>query len=209
MMVRAKCAPHFIRKVHQASPDSPVLNYQTRCPCGIQYCRVTPEGTLTPCPYLPETAGDLRTQSFADIWHNAPLFAELRGRELGGKCGRCEYRQICGGCRARAFAATGDYLAEDPSCSYQPDGTAEVIARRAISYGATVERELQWSPAAEERLRKIPSFVRGVVISRIESFARARGLKVITPELLSEIRSAMPIDFSKRRPFFARETDEA
>ena len=209
MMVRAKCAPHFIRKVHQASPDSPVLNYQTRCPCGIQYCRVTPEGTLTPCPYLPEVAGDLRTRSFADIWQNSPLFAELRGRELGGKCGRCEYRQICGGCRARAFAATGDYLAEDPSCSYQPDGTAEVIARRAISYGAAVERGLQWSAAAEERLKKIPSFVRGVVVSRIESFARERGLAVITPELLSEIRSAMPVDFSKRRPFFARETDEA
>ena len=84
-----------------------------------------------------------------------------------------------------------------------------MIARREISYGATVERALQWSAEAEERLKKIPSFVRGVVVSRIESFARARGLAVITPELLSEIRSAMPVDFSKRRPFFARETDEA
>jgi len=209
MMVRAKCAPHFIRKVHQLSPDSPVLNYQTRCPCGIQYCRVTPEGTLTPCPYLPESAGDLRTQSFADIWNSAPLFTELRERKLGGKCGRCEYRMICGGCRARAFASTGDYLAEDPSCSYQPDASAELIARRSMTYGAPARPELTWSPAATERLQKIPSFVRGVVVSRIESFAKERGLSTITPELLGEIRKAMPIDFSKRKPFFLRETDEA
>jgi radical SAM protein with 4Fe4S-binding SPASM domain len=208
MMVRAKCAPHFIRLVHQADPASPVLNYQTRCPCGIQYCRITPEGTLTPCPYLPTEAGDLRTQSFADIWNNSPLFGELRGRDhLGGKCGQCEYRMICGGCRARAFAATGDYLAEDPSCSYVPDGTREVIARREVSYGAAVAPALRWSPAAEERLKKIPSFVRGVVVKRIEDFAKARGLSVIEPELLSEIRSAMPIDFSRRKPFFVRDAD--
>src|SRR5207237_192556 len=64
MLVRAKCAPHFMRHVHHSDPESPVLNYQTRCPCGTQYCRITPDGQLTPCPYLPEVAGDLRTQSF-------------------------------------------------------------------------------------------------------------------------------------------------
>src|SRR5207247_2048524 len=58
MLVRAKCAPHFMRHVHQADPDSPILNYETRCPCGTQYCRITPAGKLTPCPYLPEAAGD-------------------------------------------------------------------------------------------------------------------------------------------------------
>ena len=60
MMVRAKCAPHFMRHVHQADPDSPVLSYRTRCPCGIDYCRITPDGKLTPCPYMPTVAGDLR-----------------------------------------------------------------------------------------------------------------------------------------------------
>ncbi len=89
MLVRAKCAPHFMRHVHQTDPGSPVLNYQTRCPCGTQYCRITPDGKLTPCPYLPEVAGDLRTQSFADIWRSAPLFRRLREGELGGKCGAC------------------------------------------------------------------------------------------------------------------------
>ena len=102
MMVRAKCAPHFMRHVHQADPDSPILNYETRCPCGTQYCRITPDGKLTPCPYLPEVAGDLRTQRFAEIWRSSPLFRRLREGALGGKCGACEYRALCGGCRARS-----------------------------------------------------------------------------------------------------------
>src|SRR5437773_12138301 len=62
MLVRAKCAPRFMRHVHQSDAESPVLNYETRCPVGTQYCRITPDGKLTPCPYLPEVAGDLGTQ---------------------------------------------------------------------------------------------------------------------------------------------------
>src|SRR5204862_24483 len=120
MMVRAKCAPHFMRHVHASDPESPILNYETRCPCGTQYCRITPDGKLTPCPYLPEVAGDLRTQSFGEIWRSSPLFRELREGALGGKCGRCEYQKLCGGCRARAFALEGDVLAADPSCVYEP-----------------------------------------------------------------------------------------
>ncbi|MBI1722417.1 MAG: radical SAM protein [Gemmatimonadetes bacterium] len=205
MMVRAKCAPHFIRRVYEESPGSPVLNYQTRCPCGIQYCRITPEGAITPCPYLPTIAGDLRTQTFGEIWNGSPVFADLRRRELGGKCGRCEYRLICGGCRARAFASTGDYLAADPSCVYEPPGDRPLIERPAVAYGTPVAPTLAWSPEAEERMRRIPSFVRGVVMRRVEDFARARGLGTVTPELLSEIRGAMPIDFSRRKPFFVRD----
>lgn len=205
MMVRAKCAPHFIRHVYDRTPDSPVLNYQTRCPCGIQYCRITPEGTVTPCPYMPTEAGDLRTQSFGEIWNGSTVFEDLRRRELGGKCGSCEYRMICGGCRARALAATGDYLAADPSCNYEPVPGRPLIERRDVSYGSPARTELAWSPEATARLSGIPSFVRGVVVKRIESWARERGLATITPELLSEIRSAMPIDFSKRKPFFVRD----
>ena len=205
MMVRAKCAPHFIRRVYDETPDSPLLDYQTRCPCGIQYCRITPEGTITPCPYLPTVAGDLRTKTFGEIWNGSALFAELRRRELGGKCGICEYRMICGGCRARAFAATGDYLAAAPSCAYEPTGERPLIARREVTYGAAAAPGLAWSDAARERLGRIPSFVRGIVVKRIEDYARARGLSTITPEMLSEIRGAMPIDFSRRKPFFVRD----
>ncbi|GIW52995.1 MAG: heme b synthase [Gemmatimonadales bacterium] len=208
LMVRAKCAPHFMRLVHQRAPDSPVLNYETRCPCGIQYCRVTPDGRLTPCPYLPLSAGDLRREPFARVWNESPLFGALREGRLGGRCGICEYRKICGGCRARAFALEGDPLAEDPSCAYRPDGSRPVIQRaRAVTYGMQVERKLVWTEEAEARLARIPSFVRGVVIQRLEDYARSRGIDRITPELMREVREKMPVDFSKKLPFFARDDD--
>src|SRR5690242_2857192 len=173
MLVRAKCAPHFMRHVHQSDPDSPVLNYQTRCPCGTQYCRITPDGKLTPCPYLPEVAGDLRAQSFADLWRSAPLFRRLRQDPLGGKCGVCEYRALCGGCRARAFALEGDVLAADPSCAYEPTGdTTPIVPAREIAYGEDFAPALVWAQAARERVDRIPSFARGVVMQRVEAYAR-------------------------------------
>jgi radical SAM protein with 4Fe4S-binding SPASM domain len=203
MLVRAKCAPHFMRHVHAAAPDSPILNYETRCPCGVQYCRITPDGKLTPCPYLPEPAGDLRRSSFGEIWRESPLFRTLREGSLGGKCGRCEYRKVCGGCRARAFAVEGDVLAADPSCAYEPPGDAAVIQSPApVRYGQPAARSLPWTPEAEARLQRIPSFVRGVVVQRLEDYARTHGRTEVTADLLAEVRRALPVDFSKRRPFF-------
>jgi radical SAM protein with 4Fe4S-binding SPASM domain len=208
LMVRAKCAPHFMRHVHQLDPDSPVLNYETRCPCGTQYCRITPDGKLTPCPYLPEVAGDLTVRSFGDVWREAPLFRRLRDGALGGKCGSCEYRAMCGGCRARAFAVAGDVLAADPSCVYEPVAGAALVERPGpVAYGQEFAPALVWSAAAQERVRRIPSFVRGVVMQRVEQYAARLGRREITPELLGEIRSAMPIDFSKQKPFFVTEAD--
>lgn len=204
MMVRAKCAPHFMRHLHQSAPASPVLGYETRCPCGVQYCRITPDGRLTPCPYIPEAAGDLRRQSFAEVWREAPLFARLRGEAPGGKCGGCEYRKICGGCRARALALEGDLLAADPSCTYVPRGDVPVIDRaRPVTYGMRVAPALSWTPEASARMERIPSFVRGVVTKRLEDHARAQGLHEVTVELMADVRRSMPVDFSKRIPFFA------
>ncbi|MDQ3950995.1 MAG: SPASM domain-containing protein, partial [Gemmatimonadota bacterium] len=209
MMVRAKCAPHFMRLVHQLAPDSPVLNYETRCPCGTQYCRITPDGKLTPCPYNPSVAGDLRRQSFADVWRGSPLFSDLREGSLGGRCGRCEYRAVCGGCRARALALTGDQLAEDPSCVYEPTGDRPLVQRlRPATYGAPARQALRWSPDAQARLERIPSFVRGVVVQRLEKYALDRGVDEITAELMAEVRRAMPVDFSKRAPFFLGEQSD-
>jgi len=206
LMIRAKCAPHFMRHVHVADPESPILNYETRCPCGTQYCRITPDGKLTPCPYLPEVAGDLRERSFAEIWRSSPLFRQLREGTLGGKCGRCEYRKLCGGCRARAFALEGDVLAADPSCAYEPAADTPLLEPlRAVTYGAEFVPALVWTDAARARVERIPSFVRGVVMGRVEAYARRQGRREITPELLAEVRAAMPIDFSKRRPFFVTE----
>jgi radical SAM protein with 4Fe4S-binding SPASM domain len=210
MMVRSKCQPQIMRHVHRDDPESPLLHYATRCPCGVQYCRITPEGKVTPCPYLPAVAGDLRRQTFAEVWHDSEVFRALREGELGGRCGRCEYRGVCGGCRARAWAAEGDLLASDESCAYQPDGEAPLVVPgsttygEAATYGETGEAELLWTDAARRRVERIPSFVRGVVVRRVETFARRQGHAEVTEDLLDAIRRDMPVDFSKRLPFFAR-----
>ena len=80
---------------------------------GTGVCFISHEGEVFPCGYLPAVAGDLRKQSLADIWENSVVFNELRDTDnLKGKCGCCEFRNICMVCRARAYAATGDYLDE-------------------------------------------------------------------------------------------------
>ena len=205
MMVRSKCEPQIMRHVHAADPDSPLLNYATRCPCGIQYCRITPEGKVTPCPYLPAEAGDLRRQSFAEVWNGSPVFRALREGELEGRCGSCEYRALCGGCRARAWAGGGGLLGSDESCAYQPvEGAELILPAGGIKYGESAEAELAWSEAARARVERIPSFVRGVVMKRVETYARREGVAEVTVELLDRIRREMPVDFSKKLPFFAR-----
>ncbi len=107
---------------HPRGSRHPQMGAVTKgCLAGSGVCFISHKGEVFPCGYLPVQAGDLRTQSFAEIWEGSPVFAALRDPDgLGGKCGVCEFRKICLGCRARAFAATGDYLAEEPFCSYQP-----------------------------------------------------------------------------------------
>ena len=209
MMVRSKCQPQLMRHIVEADEESPLLNYATRCPCGVQYCRITPEGKLTPCPYMPAVAGDLMKESFGDIWRESSLFAALRGGELSGRCGRCEYRGICGGCRARAFAQSGDPLGPDESCAYDPPGDRPFVEpRRQVTYGAAAAREMVWTPEAEERISRAPSFVRGVVTQRVEDFARRHGYTVVDLEVMAEVRRKMPVDFSKRLPFFLRDREK-
>ncbi|NIP80753.1 MAG: radical SAM protein [Gemmatimonadetes bacterium] len=204
MMVRSKCNPQIMRHVVDAAPDSPLLNYETRCPCGVHYCRITPEGRVTPCPYTPAVAGDLRSQSFETVWWGSPVLRALRDGEPGGKCGRCEYREVCGGCRARAHAETGDLLAEDASCAYEPAGGPLVRPRRDAAYGRPARPELDWDDEARARMDRIPSFVRGVVTRRVEAFARERGIDRVTVGTLDEVRRSMPVDSSGRKPFFLR-----
>ena len=91
------------------------------CLAGTGVCFVSHEGEVFPCGYLPTIAGDLRKQTFADIWNNADVFQTLRDDDkLTGKCGCCEFRHVCMGCRARAYAATGDFMASEPFCIYEP-----------------------------------------------------------------------------------------
>ena len=107
------------------------MNAMTKgCLAGTGVCFISFEGEIYPCGYLPVVAGDLRKQTFADVWDNSPVFHALRNTDnLTGKCGCCEFRNVCMGCRARAYAASGDYMAEEPFCVYEPH-TPSLKARK-------------------------------------------------------------------------------
>jgi radical SAM protein with 4Fe4S-binding SPASM domain len=134
--VKPSCAPQFMRIAKDMNLD--MRQWVRGCMAGLYYCRVYPNGEVTPCPYLPIKLGNIREKSFKEIWFNAEVFKKIRDFDsLKGKCGACEYRSICGGCRARAYGLSadfidycgdlhepaelkGDYLGEDPWCVFKP-----------------------------------------------------------------------------------------
>jgi radical SAM protein with 4Fe4S-binding SPASM domain len=106
---------------HPGSHPSDMNAMTKGCLAGTAVCFISHQGEVFPCGYLPALAGDLKKQSFSDIWENSYVFNQLRDtNNLQGKCGCCEFRNVCMGCRARAFAVTGNYLDEEPFCVYQP-----------------------------------------------------------------------------------------
>jgi AdoMet-dependent heme synthase len=193
LLIRAKCAPHFRRILWEMNPSSPLLrNYaHGSCPAGKYYCRITPTGDVTPCPYMPVSVGNLRESSFDALWTTSPTFDALRDPKLGGRCGACEFSKVCGGCRCRAYATYGDYLAEDPACGYHPGahGGTVIDLPATMTFGLPVDYQLTWEPAARERRQAIPSFARGMVVKAVEAYARNRGEHVITAALLADVRS--------------------
>ncbi len=130
---RAKAAP---RLLHGGGGHGQHLSAMTRgCLAGTSVCFISNEGEVYPCGYLPVSAGNTRLEPFADIWGSSPVFEQLRNPgSLEGKCGDCRFEAICGGCRARAYAATGSFLAEEPFCSYRPD--LEPVRPRDSGLGA-------------------------------------------------------------------------
>jgi len=116
--LRATCAPQYQRIAAQRGLVRP----GTRgCLAGTGVLFVSSSGEVFPCGYLPVSCGSVLDRDLAAIWRDSHVLAELRDiNRLGGKCGRCRYKAICGGCRARAYAATGDYLAAEPACAYEP-----------------------------------------------------------------------------------------
>ncbi|MBC7188727.1 radical SAM protein [Candidatus Aerophobetes bacterium] len=87
------------------------------CGVGRAYCSIQPDGIVTPCVFMPIPVGDLKEKTFREIWETSPILRELRTREdLEEHCGICEYRAVCGGCRARAYGYFGNYKAPDPGC---------------------------------------------------------------------------------------------
>jgi AdoMet-dependent heme synthase len=183
------------------------------CPAGTHYMGIRPNGDVTPCPYLPVFAGNLRGSTLAELWTSSGLFTDIRRRSsLGGRCGACEMNGHCGGCRARAYGMTGDLMAEDPLCTHTPGkfvgspllappstfrgfgeaGSPESVAARSIQYGLESPTTIAWDDAAAARMKKIPAFVRGMVVKAVEDSCRRNGLDRVTVEELDRIRSRMP-----------------
>jgi len=129
IQLKATCAPHYFRIIHQQKKGGGELkkpaghfHESTRgCLGGISFCFISHFGQVQPCGYLELDCGNVQKKNFNEIWEKSEVFGNLRNlSKYSGKCGRCEFIKVCGGCRARAYEATGDYLAEEPLCLYQP-----------------------------------------------------------------------------------------
>lgn len=130
--LKATCAPHYYRVIRQrARAEGRTLSFEqdgmaamTRgCLAGSGVCFISHRGDVQPCGYLPLVAGNVLHEGIRKIWEESELFLSLRDADrLGGKCGACGFRIVCGGCRARAYYATGGYLDEEPYCTYEPKG---------------------------------------------------------------------------------------
>ena len=195
LMINSKCAPQYKRVVYENDPDSVYTRtYAGGCPAATHYSRISPEGNLTPCPFIEESVGNLKVNTFKDLWDNAPLMKQLRERKnLEGKCGTCEFSSMCSGCRARAFAETGNYMAPDNSCDYEPGkyGGKEITLKIEDTLGLEVEFRTTWTAEAKQRLERIPSFARGMVVKGIERFAEERNITLIDEAVVKKSREEM------------------
>ncbi|MEW5767679.1 MAG: radical SAM protein [bacterium] len=139
---RAICAPHYFRIIrqrggkiqgghparHKPGEGHPGglsaggwSTLSRGCLAATSFCFISHRGIVSPCGYLEIEGGNIREKTFQEIWEGSTIFNELRNpAAYKGKCGRCQYLAVCGGCRARAYAETGDYLEEEPNCIYQP-----------------------------------------------------------------------------------------
>jgi AdoMet-dependent heme synthase len=128
LQLKATCAPQYYRVLRQrareegrtVTPQTHGLDAMTRgCLGGIGFCFISHRGDVQPCGYLELLSGKMKERSLREIWETSPVFQKLRDFSgYKGRCGRCEYIRVCGGCRARAFEKTGDFLSEEPLCQY-------------------------------------------------------------------------------------------
>ncbi|MBU0463366.1 MAG: heme b synthase [Proteobacteria bacterium] len=133
LQLKATCAPHYYRILRQrAREDGKKISFESHgldavtrgCLAGTGFCFISHVGRVQTCGFLDVECGNITKQTFKDIWENSQVFNKLRDfNNLEGKCGICEFKQVCGGCRARAYEATGSYQAQEPLCSYQPKRT--------------------------------------------------------------------------------------
>jgi heme b synthase len=145
LQLKATCAPHYFRIMHSRRAEERRQGVQHEMPAsygrqvhghphgqmhaatkgclaGTGVCFVSHRGEVFPCGYLPVEAGNIHRERFGDIWESSPLFGQLRDVDaLEGKCGICQFKKVCSGCRARSYGVTGNYMAEEPFCAYEPE----------------------------------------------------------------------------------------
>ncbi|BBO87195.1 heme b synthase [Desulfosarcina ovata] len=131
LQLKATCAPHYYRILRQrARAEGKTITFATHgldavtrgCLAGTGFCFISHTGIVQPCGYTDVPCGDITQSTFGEVWNHSPVFLKLRDfNQLEGKCGICEYHAVCGGCRARAYEATGNYMAEEPLCAYRPE----------------------------------------------------------------------------------------
>jgi heme b synthase len=137
IQLKATCAPHYYRILRQRGQgegpreqgsgvrdqraENPLHAVTRGCLGGSSFCFISHTGQVQPCGYLELDCGRIKEKKFSEIWAHSPVLKELRDlNTYKGKCGRCEFIRVCGGCRARAYEITGDYLAAEPFCVYEP-----------------------------------------------------------------------------------------
>jgi radical SAM protein with 4Fe4S-binding SPASM domain len=159
IQVKMTCAPHYKRiqlqerrrSAARRTPGHPVHGFSRGCMAGVGFCFVSHIGEVGGCGYLPLLAGNVRQAPLTEIYRDSALFKSIRDPNLlQGRCGICEYRAVCGGCRARALGATGNYLDEEPFCTYQPNprNPRELV---------NVEGLLSEAVAHEGRMEAVPN----------------------------------------------------
>ncbi|MFQ5737013.1 MAG: heme b synthase [Thermodesulfobacteriota bacterium] len=129
------CAPHYYRIFRQkerekgvtVTPETHGMDAMSKgCMGGQSFAFVSNTGKVQICGFLEQECGDIRKESFSKIWDTSEVFKQMRAwDDYNGRCGYCEFRKVCGGCRARAFAFTGNYMDEEPFCTYQPSDAAK------------------------------------------------------------------------------------
>jgi radical SAM protein with 4Fe4S-binding SPASM domain len=194
LRIRPTCAPQFRRIADEAGIKNP--GWSRGCMAAISYCRIYATGEVTPCPYLPVSAGNLRTTPFSEIWQNSELFAALRDPDrLTGKCGRCGYKGVCGGCRARAYRGAetvparwcdglmrpgdpcGEVTREDPWCPYEPGGAD----RTDLTILDALQDDLPLVPRPWADIAARLGLAEDEVLSRMQRLAAAGILRNVSP----------------------------
>jgi radical SAM protein with 4Fe4S-binding SPASM domain len=196
--VRVTCAPHYQRVLIQ-SGHKPDARQSKGCMGGQSFAFVSHEGVVQICGFLDVPCGDLKDvgMDFGRIWRDSEVLRRIRDIDgYHGSCGRCEFRNVCGGCRARAYAVSGDYLGPEPFCSHAaveapPDLDSRVLAavQRGLSISESpydaLARELGAPPALV--LASVAGLMRRGVIRRIGGVFDTRGLGYVSTLLAAKL----------------------